>query len=233
MYKFLIFAMGIVLFPTSALCQKDTDRISITNSLSVSYSYLPIEYPSNTYEADGVGLNYELSVSPMNSRFLFMTGAGISYYLHKKDYDKRIPLLTTDYYTYTHHAIEYVYLSFPIKLGFKLVDKGDFTLVPYFGLSFKYNLSYIQKYSFDSNTYSNTFIDIYNDDLYECDARRTILQYDMGLELGYKHFYATVNYKEDDESLYSTLMYRYVLSVKGLYAPEKFHMWSIGAGFRF
>ncbi len=249
--------MCFLLIPLSVLSQrddKDSNTKRISNGVSISYMYLPLTYAyseADLHDCKGIGVNYELSVPLFQSRVHFMTGLGFSHFLCEMDYDETKtfipsennlnlrPSITsgeteTDTYIYKQHAIEYMYLSAPVNIGFRALDRNGYTVIPYLGVLMKYNLSYVEKYSHESFSYGDVYYNVFKDHFEENDAERFMLQYNFGLKLGYNHLYANIAYVKDFSQLYDVVRFSPdEFKLVGYHGPETMHFWQFGIGFRF
>lgn len=255
MRKLLIIALGILAVPLSAYPQKQIDddhSNGITNGVSVSYLSLPFErYESLMdkqfrHQGKGWGINYDISIPVFSPRVRLMTGIGFSHVLYNNDSDDPsvISVITKYYnssfesleddYILKKHGIEYMYLSVPVNVGYKLLDKKGFTVTPYFGVAMKFNLRFVEKNQIDSNSWLDSYINVFDSNLYESDAKRILFQYDVGLEIGYRHFYGLVRYEHDFYSLFNDVKwgkdYKILCSRHGF---ETIHDWRFGLGYRF
>ena len=79
-----------------------------------------------------------------------------------------------DDYILKKHSIEYMYLSVPVNVGYKLLDKKGFTVTPYFGVAMKFNLRFVEKNQIDSNSWLDSYINVFDSNLYESDAKRIL-----------------------------------------------------------
>ena len=218
-------------------------------------------YPSYEYvkvmDAKGYGVNYDLMVPLFQSRVQLKTGLGFSHFLYRDDHEELMSITTmivisreeydriktlvpadnfmeVDNCIEKQRAVEYMYLSVPVNIGYRVVDRKGFTVVPFLGITMKYNLSFIEKFSSDSYSYGDLYMDVFDGNFKENDASRFMLQYDLGLELGYRHVYATVSYMKDLSRLYEkvTFVPNYY-RLTGYYGPKVMHNWQVGFGFRF
>ena len=255
MRKILIMALGILAVPLSAFPQTEGDHNRIIHGFSASYLSLPFErYSSSismekelkTYQGNGWGINYDISIPVFSPRVRLMTGIGFSHVLYNNDSDDPsvISVITKYYnssfesleddYILKKHSIEYMYLSVPVNVGYKLLDKKGFTVTPYFGVAMKFNLRFVEKNQIDSNSWLDSYINVFDSNLYESDAKRILFQYDVGLEIGYRHFYGLVRYEHDFYSLFNDVKwgkdYKILCSRHGF---ETIHDWRFGLGYRF
>ena len=257
MRKILIMALGILAVSLSAFPQTEGDHNRIIHGFSASYLSLPFErYSSSismekelkTYQGNGWGINYDLSIPLFCPRIRLMTGMGFSHVLYMNDtnvpyYFKASDMgFTSDFYsneyddTYNliQRCIEYMYLSVPVNIGYRLIDNKGLSVTPYLGITMKYNLSFVEKIQNESNSWLDGYINVFDDSLYKSDAKRFLFQYDLGVELGYRHIYGFVRYEKDFSQLYNELLYSYeYFLLFGLTEFEKMHDWRFGVGFRF
>ena len=266
MKRVLLLVLSFMLIPMTAFSQgdsRDGTSAGITHGVSVSYMSLPFEFVryqwyntsraiTEELDANGFGINYELSVPVFRTRIQLMSGLGFSYFLCKEDYDKDVIIASAtdrffpneiftiaeeenyDIATYRQRAIEYMYLSVPVNIGYRVVDRKGFTVVPYLGIIMKYNFSYIEKKGYDSYSYMDLYMNVFDEGYLKNDAARFMFQYDFGLELGYRNLYATVGYTRDLSRLFNEVVFRPDSKrASGYTGPETMYNWQVGFGFRF
>lgn len=261
--SFIMYLMLIPMSAFSQGDSRYGNSAGITHGASVSYMSLPLDFVrykwyntsraiTEELDAKGFGIKYELSVPLFRTRMQIMTGLGFSYFLCKEDYDKDLILAgTTDRFfpneiftvaeeenydiaTYRQHAIEYMYLSVPINIGYKILDKKGFIVVPYMGITMKYNLSYIEKIEYDTFSYNDLYMNVFDKGYVKNDAARFMFKYDFGLELGYRHLYATVDYAKDLSRLFDEVVFKPDSKRESNYTgPKTMHNWQVGVGYRF
>ena len=247
MRKLLIIALGILAVPLSAFPQTEGDHNRIIHGFSASYLLFPLDNSSD--DVHGIGVNYDFSMPIAQSRFHFRTGIGFSHSYHKEDPNIRLSFPPTDfgtefiytditnltdYFTIKEYAEEYYYLSIPINMGFRLLDKKGFTVSPYLGISMKYNLSLVEKRQCDCYYIYDLYLDYYDNNMNGKEARRFMFQYNFGLEIGYKHFYGTASYERDFNSLLLNDRSNNKLNQwSNLISSDALYNWRFGLGFRF
>ncbi|MBO6078372.1 MAG: hypothetical protein J6P66_06440 [Bacteroidaceae bacterium] len=247
MKYYLIITLGLLTVPLSAYPQKQNKESGFNGiTHGVSASILQLNLMDEGDNVIGLNANYVFSI-PIKTRFLIRTGIGYSHFWDQQkninqtiqfhpEYDSESSIENeTDSYTLKEKSLEYNYISVPANLGFKLFDKSGFTVTPYVGILVKYNLSYIKKFKYDSYSYYDLFINIYDDKpLIGSDAKKFMLQYDLELEIGYKLFYGIISYEKDFSRLYNTVYYsKKFASASGLNKPDIMSNWRLGLGFRF
>ena len=239
MKKALLLMLGVIAFPFQAFSQtsQEHDFGDLKFSHGVSASLVSIKLDEYDDALRGASLNYDLSVPLFSSRFQLMTGIGCSLAKYKQGMRKKISIQVlneTDFCEQRLVEIQYVYLNVPVNIGFKLVDEPDLYIIPFVGVSAKYNMAYDVKNQYDSNTYQNAIIRIYGGETEEDDANRFTLQYNIGAEVGFRHFYGTFSYLKDSSKLFDRatiapdLFYR-----EWINCPGAFSCWKVGIGFKF
>lgn len=239
MRKTLLLMLGIITFPFQAFSQTSQEHNfgDLKFSHGVSASIVSIDFNDYDDKIRGASLNYDLSLPLFNSRFQLMTGIGCGYGRYSQELRKKISFQAADKTDFCEQRLlefQYVYMNVPVNIGFKLVDEPDLYIIPFAGVSVKYNMVYDIKNQYDANSYQNVIFRIYNNETEEDDAKRFMLQYNIGAEVGYKRFYATVNYLKDDSKLFERATITHdPFFQQWIECPRAFNCWKIGVGFKF
>lgn len=220
----------------------------VTSGLSVTGTYLPTRYSlwdnnvgdwkPTTVNGFGAGLEYNLSVSLPQPGWVFRTGMGCTYSRINEagnktmyDYRPENTVTTIAIETYCETLREYVYAYLPIEIGYKLISKGDISVIPFIGLQGKYNIGFTQKGYVESATWYDHYFELFDEYNVESDAERFLLQLRTGLEVEYNNLFLSLSYIRDTERLFcSAYLPR---TYKSYFGPFSFNCWQLGLGINF
>ena len=248
----------ILALPLSVFGEEKGEYISnkrITHGVSVSYVSLPFvnnnwDNETDTYKGNGLGLNYELSLPVFQTRFRIITGLGITDVLYKEKKNETYTLIATDIhnvttshtiteentdkYSFKKRCIEYLYASVPVKLGFCMLDKNDFFIMPYAGVSMKYNLKLVYQQNYNNNSFYDYYLSVFEDSFIKGEPQRFIIKYVFGLQTCYKNVYTTISYTKDSSKIFDQIIYRPDSKrAGGVNGPNAMNSWQIGLGYKF
>ena len=256
----LILSFTLISAPIEAKQAETADNAKpgIRNGFSVTTSYLPTRYPRYDYEAGewgiatvsgfGLGVEYKLSYTFPQSRFEISTGLGYTFSRINEIGNQRVftgrfkdpsqpePVGTKfpDPFrlnAYREILREYSYVYIPFRLGYQLYSKGDVSIIPYLGLRGKYNLRYVEKDYVESATWFDHYFELFNESSVQSEAKKFIMQYEAGVEVGYKNLLLSVGFVRDDERMFRTAFNE--RDFRSFWGPYSFNCWQLGLGINF
>lgn len=230
----------------------------VTSGVSVTTSYLPTRYPRYDYDVKkwgiatvsgfGLGVQYDLYYTIPESRFEI--GTGLGYTFSRIDEVGNQELVTGRFNdpnqpepvgyqlpdpfrlnTYRELLREYSYLYIPFRLGYRLYSKGDVSIIPYLGLRGKYNIRYVEKDHVESATWFDHYFELFNESSVQSEAKRFIVQYEAGVEVGYKNLFLSLGFVRDDERMFRTAFNE--RDFRSFWGPYSFNCWQLGLGVNF
>ena len=256
----LILSFTLISAPIEAKQAETADNAKpgIRNGFSVTTSYLPTRFPKYDYDVRewgsatvsgfGIGVDYKLSYTIPQSRFEI--GSGLGYTFSRIDEVGNQELVTGRFVdpsqpepvgtifldpfrlnAYRELLREYSYLYIPFRLGYQLYSKGDVSIIPYLGLRGKYNLRYVEKDYVESATWFDHYFELFNESSVQSEAKKFIMQYEAGVEVGYKNLFLSVGFVRDDERMFRTAFNE--RDFRSFWGPYSFNCWQLGLGINF
>lgn len=225
----------------------------VTSDFSFTTSYLPTRFPlwdyyaaewkSTTVNGYGVGLEYNLTVPLLQSRWVFRTGIGCTYSridvsVDKTEFYFNAPFNSTNIIrsliianTICETQREYIYAYFPIGIGYKLYSKGKTSVIPFVGLQGKYNIAFTERGCVQSFTWRDHYFELFDENNVKSEAERFIVQLSVGMAVKYKNLSLSLSYARDEKRMYKEA---YILSCNRAYwGPYSFNCLQLGVGINF
>ena len=227
----------------------------ITNSLSVTWSYLPTRYPSFDYDigyytssvdGQGLGMDYRILFPLSNSGFGLRTGLGLTYSRIDESGDDsynvnvaygRVDLIPPVYVDANWKAqISYCYAYLPIELVYRFEINNALYILPFVGLQAKYNYSFIERYSVESISWYDLFFELFDESVVDhdkSDIKKFIPQAKAGLEIGFKKMFMSFSYSRDMDRMFDEARITTTNRTVGVWGPYTFNCWQLGVGVNF
>ena len=253
----ILMFVSLLFFQMSAKTAEPVDKSGfvIRNGFSVTGSYLPARYPSYDFEkiewgsttvnGFGAGIEYNLSVPLLHSRWELKTGLGCTYSRIDESGNKEI--LESGLYDpgqisggypqpFNYNAgfetrREYVYVYLPVEIGYKLYTKGNFSVIPFLGLQGKYNIGFTEKGYVESSTWRDHYFELFDESSVNSDAERFMLQMKAGVEFGYDKLFLSLSFTRDMDRMYSDALIK--SCNRAYWGPYTFNCWQLGFGINF
>ena len=246
----MLFLLAFLLFPIHARSQNlneesDSPFKKIRNSLSINWAYLPVRFPKYdaTTNGQGFGVDYRFVYAP-DRHVVYKLGIGLTYSRIDESGNSNVRvsdsyIVISDNNTVTVNADyqtrrSYCYLSVPAIFGFRFVVNRSIYMTPFVGLSFKYNISYVEKRTVESMTYNDRYFELFDENVIDKDKtnpQRCILQAESGFEVEYRKMFMTMSYSRDFERMFSEAMFK--SRNIGVNGPYTFSCWKVGVGVYF
>lgn len=192
--------------------------------LNVSYLLLPYtNILQTTDNSSGVGIYFDETFPMKRSGIQVMAGLGFSWYESESNHYDKIIMQST---------MEYMHLSCHLNVGYNIIDRKHLIVTPYIGLIMKENLQFKEKLSCPSNSFDDVNISVYGDNILK---DRLMLQYDIGLELGYRRVYVSMSYARDFSRMTDAIQYKILTDEERTFQfnPGIIRNWRLGLGINF
>jgi hypothetical protein len=237
----------------------ETSGSGIRNGFSITGSYLPVRFPSYDYDTKewgsttvngyGAGIDYNLSVPILSSRWELKTGLGCTYSRIDESGNKEMlefgfyapgESVSTisggypqpfSYKAYYETKREYIYLYLPVEIGYQLYTKGNFSIIPFLGFQGKYNIGFTENGYVESATWRDHYFELFDKSSVDSDAERFIIQMKAGVEFKYDKLFLSLSFTRDMDRMYRDALIK--SSYRGYWGPYTFNCWQLGFGMNF